>query len=95
VGAQLALIVADIVGWRRGWPIAAALVTGALMVWMNVQVWISSIPRTGTAALDGTLLLVLLMPSAVMMVLAATDAQLARDIIEKLLPALDEPRRAG
>ncbi len=53
------------------------------MPWMSVRVWMSSIPRTGTAALDGTLLLVLLMPSAVMMAIAETGAQLARNVTEK------------
>jgi hypothetical protein len=44
---------------------------------------------------DVTLPLALLMPSAVMMAIAATGAQLARNFIEKWLPALGEPRRAS
>jgi len=88
--AQLARIVADIVGWRRGWSIAAALATAALMVWISVRVWMG-IPRSG----DATLLMVLLTPSAATIGVAAVGAQLARDVIEKWLPAMDELRRAG
>ncbi len=52
------------------------------MVWMSVRVWMG-IPRSGNATLDATLLVVLLTPSAAMIGLAATGAQLARDVIEK------------
>ncbi len=66
----------------------------AVMVWISVRVWMD-IPSSGNATLDVTLLMVLLTPSAATIGLAAVGAQLAKDTIEKLLPALGEPRRAG
>jgi len=91
--AQLARIIADIVDRRRGWSIAAALVTAALMVWISVRVWMG-IPSSGNTALDATLLMVLLTPTAATIGLAAVGAQLARDVIEKWLPAMDAPGRS-
>jgi len=64
------------------------------MVWMSVRVWMG-IPRSGNTTLDATLLMVLLTPSAATIGLAAVGAQLGRDVIEKWLPAVDQPRRAG
>jgi hypothetical protein len=54
----------------------------------------SSIPRTGNATLDATLLMVLLTPTAVM-IAAETGAQLARNILGKVMPVLGEPRHLG
>lgn len=33
---------------RRGWSIAGALVTGALMAWMSDWVWMGSVPGSRT-----------------------------------------------
>jgi hypothetical protein len=93
--AQLARIIADIVGSRRGWSIAAALVTGALMVWVSVRVWMASVPRSGNTALDATLLMVLLTPTVLMIAMAEAGAQVARNTLDKVMPALGEPRRSG
>jgi hypothetical protein len=95
VMAQLARIVADIVGSRRGWSIAAALVTGALMVWVSVRVWMGSVPRSGDTTLDVTLLMVLLTPTVLMIAMAEAGAQVARNTLDKVTPVLGEPRRAG
>lgn len=52
-------------------------------------------PRTGNAALDATLLMVLLTPTALMIAAAETGAQLARNILGKVMPVLGEPRHLG
>jgi hypothetical protein len=72
----------------------AALATAAVMVWISVRVWMG-IPSSGNATLDATRLMVLLTPSAATIGLVAVGAQLAKDTIEKLLPALGEPRHAS
>jgi hypothetical protein len=90
VATQLAHIVAGIVGRRRGWSIAAALVMAAVMVWISVWVW-TGIPRSGNA----TLLMVLLTPTAATIGVAVVGARLAKDVIEKWLPAMDQPWQPG
>jgi hypothetical protein len=91
--AQLARIVASIVGRGRGWSIVAALATAAVMVWVSVRVWMG-IPSSGTT-MDVTLLMVLLTPTAVMIGVVEAGAQVARETIDKVMPALGEPRHAG
>ena len=94
--AQLAHIVATIVNRGRGWSIVAALATAAVLVWMTVRVWIG-IPSSGNATRDVTVLMVLLTPTALMILMAEAGAKVAREVIEKLLPGLGvgEPRHAG
>jgi hypothetical protein len=94
VVAQLTRIIADIVGSRRGWSIATALATGAVMVWVSVRVWMG-IPTSGNTTLDATLLMVLLTPTALTIAVVETGAQVARNTLDKVMPVLGEPRRAG
>lgn len=53
------------------------------------------IPRSGNATLDVTLLMVLLTLTAATFGLAAVGTKLAKDVIQKWLPAMDKPGRAG
>jgi hypothetical protein len=65
------------------------------MVWVSVRVWMDSVPRSGNTALDATLLMVLLTPTVLMIAMAEAGAQVARNTLDKVMPALGEPRRSG